>query len=134
MKKKLISTVTGVMLLSSLSIALPQTPLNPIEHKNVAKAEGKVIAKQTISKKSVKQMAKEMPKRQKNYKEWGATAATLFGKYGGPPVAAAVLASANAQNDTINTFKKAAKQNKRVQVIIKTGPTPNLQKISYKII
>lgn len=61
------------------------------------------------------------------------TMAGVFGKYG-VPVGAGVLASANGQERLINTFNKAAKQNKRVKMTISTGPTPNLNKVSYKIV
>lgn len=134
MKKKIIGTITSAILLSSVAATLPEQSVTSSPIHNEAEAEGKVINKQTLSKSQVKEMAKTMPKRQSNYKSWGTAASSLFGKVAGFPIAASVLASSASQDKTINTFKKAAKQNKKVQVITKTGPTPNLPKISYKIV
>ena len=97
------------------------------------KADAKIIASNTYSKKQTKAIAKQSKKGVGNAKTWGTTMAGVFGKYG-VPVGAGVLASANGQERLINTFNKAAKQNKRVKMTISTGPTPNLNKVSYKIV
>ncbi|MEJ7220786.1 hypothetical protein [Staphylococcus gallinarum] len=133
MKKKFIGSLASLVVVASIGVALPENTITT-SHENVAQAkEGKVIAKYTLSKKKVKSAAKSMSKNKGNVDKWSGVVSGLFGKWG-VPVAAASLASAQAQQKTINTFKKAAKQNKRVQVQIKQGPTPNLDKVGYKIV
>ncbi|MFI9580046.1 hypothetical protein [Staphylococcus capitis] len=136
MKKKIVGTITGAVLLSSLAATLPENPvssLNPsLKHEAKAK-EGKVIAKRTISKKDVKQIASTSKKRAKNIKTWGPWMASVLGKWG-IPVSGATLASTQAAERNLKAFQTAAKQNKRVQVIVKSGPTPNLNSVSYKVV
>lgn len=133
MKKKLVGTLASLVVVTSIGVTLPESPITT-SHQNVAQAkEGKVLAKYTLSKKRVKSAAKSMSKNKGNVDKWSTVASGLFGKWG-VPIGAASLASAQAQQKTISTFKKAAKQNKRVQVLIKQGPTPNLKKVSYKIV
>ena len=74
-----------------------------------------------------------MPKKYKNINKWAGIVSELFGKYS-IPVEASILASNHAQKKTVDTFTSAAKQNKRIQVIIKSGPTPNLNTVEYKIV
>jgi len=132
MKKQILATITGAMLLTPFAsnYSIDTT------HKEISKnqADAKVIASHTYTKKQTKAIAKQSKKNVGNAKQWGATLSGLFGKYGGVAVGAGVLASANGQKNLINTFNKAAKQNKRVKMTISTGPTPNLNKVSYKIV
>lgn len=133
MKKKLATIMTGTMILSPLAFTLPND-INPIsENNNVAHAEGKVIATQTLSKGEVKSMASTMSKRYKNINDWADKVSALFGKYK-TPVEASILASNHAQKKTVDTFKSASKQGKKVKVIIKSGPTPNLNTVDYEIV
>lgn len=134
MKKKIISAISGAVLLSSVAVAIPEAPANPVSSSNhEAKAEGKVLSKHTLSKKTVKSSAKSMKANANSAEKWAGVASALFKKYQ-IPVNAATLAGTAGQQEAINTFNKAAKQNKRVQVIVKSGPTPNLSKVSYKIV
>lgn len=59
--------------------------------------------------------------------------ASVLGKWG-IPVSGATLASTQAAERNLKAFQTAAKQNKRVQVIVKSGPTPNLNSVSYKVV
>ncbi|MCD8898669.1 hypothetical protein [Mammaliicoccus sciuri] len=131
MKKQILATLTGAMLLvpftSNYSLNTTQKEISTNQ------ADAKVIASHTYSKKQTKAIAKQSKKGVSNAKEWGTVMSGVFGRYG-VPVAAGVLASANGQKNLINTFNKAAKQNKRVKMTISTGPTPNLNKVSYKIV
>ncbi|MFU0763206.1 hypothetical protein [Staphylococcus pasteuri] len=131
MKKKLATILAGTVLISPIALMAPDN-VNPTPiHK--ADAKSKVLSKHTLSKSQVKSIAKSSQKNKNNVSKWGSVLSGLFGQYG-VPVGASVLASSEAQQRTINVFKKAAKQNKRVQVIVKSGPTPNLNKVSYKIV
>lgn len=136
MKKKIVGTITGAVLLSSIATALPESPisqLNPSSNHEAQAKEGKVLSKHTISKKGVKEIASESKKRAGNIKTWGPWMSGVLGKWG-IPVSGAILASTQAQERNLKAFQTAAKQNKRVQVIVKSGPTPNLNSVSYKVV
>ena len=133
MKKKLATIIASTIILSPLAFNLPND-INPFSQNNhTAHAEGKVLSKYTLSKGEVKSMASSMPKKYKNINKWAGIVSELFGKYS-IPVEASILASNHAQKKTVDTFTSAAKQNKRIQVIIKSGPTPNLNTVEYKIV
>lgn len=133
MKKKIVSTIAGAVVLSSVAISLPETPVTPFSENHEAKAEGKVLSKHTLSAAQVKSAAKSMKANNQSGKEWGVAFSSIFGKYG-IAIAGPVIAGSNSQKGTISIFEQAASQNKKVQVIVKSGPTPNLNKVSYKIV
>ncbi len=131
MKKQIIATLTGAMLLVPFTSSYSLNTTHNEISKN--QADAKVITSHTYTKAQTKAIAKQSKKSVSTAKEWGTLMSGVFGKYG-VPVGAGVLASANGQQKLINTFNKAAKQNKRVKMTISTGPTPNLNKVSYKIV
>ncbi|RIN66017.1 hypothetical protein BU031_13415 [Staphylococcus simulans] len=76
-----------------------------------------VLSKHTISKKDVKEIASESKKRAGNIKTWGPWMSGVLGKWV-IPVSGAILASTQAQERNLKAFQTAAKQNKRVQVVL----------------
>lgn len=133
MKKKIVGTIAGAVLLSSAVSTLPANPINQLTHShNEAQAKGKVYAKQKLSPSETKQLAKRMKAIS------GSKGATIVegivGVVGGYGGAAAAIASSLARSSQDKAVvQKAAAQGKGVTVTISQGPTPNLDKVTYSI-
>jgi len=131
MKKKIVSTVAGAILLSSLTTVLPENPVTTSHVQNKADAKSKALSTINLSKSETKQMSKKMT--QISGSKGATIIESIVGATGAgiPAALASSLARSSVDKEIVH---KAAHQNKRIQIKVYPGDTPNLKKFKYKII
>ncbi|MDT3947671.1 hypothetical protein [Staphylococcus haemolyticus] len=132
MKKKIIGSIAGALLISSSATFLPQSQQQHIPHfQKEAQAKKKAITTRTLTKKETKEMSQRM--RQISGSKGATILETIIGLTGiGTPAALASSLARSSQDKEI--FHKARYQNKRVKIYVYQGPTPNLYEYKYKIV
>ncbi len=131
MKKKIIGSIAGAVLISSCAVFLPESNTEVPHFHKEAQAKKKALMKKTLTKKETRDMSKRM--RQVSGSKGATIIESIIGVTGiGTPAALASALARSSQDKEI--FHKARYQNKRVQIIVYPGPTPNLYEYKYKIV
>ncbi|MEF3225903.1 hypothetical protein LJA00_08505 [Campylobacter jejuni] len=132
MKKNFIAKILVALLLVTTVFTFNSNLSNEAEAAKVVKPGG-VIASATLSKTTVKNVAKQLKVVDGKVRNYGSIMSAVFGQYA-IPVGLAFNLSIDAQKRNLKVFEKAAKENKRVKVSIIAGITPNLNYTKYTIV